>query len=295
MTHETIGFIGTGQMGLPMAHALLDTGYELRVYNRSGDKIEPLVRRGAHRAATPEAVAEPGGLVLSMLADEAAVHAVAGEGLAAALGSGGVHIGSSTLAPATTASLARMHAEHGAAYLAAPVFGRPDAAAARKLWVLLAGPAAAKERARPLLNALGQGIHDFGETAEAASTAKLAGNFLAYAAAEAMAEASAFAEKQGVPRNVLLEMVTSTLFTGPVYEGFAQRIAAGEFDSASFAARLGYKDMRAAWESASDADAPMPLLDLLCERFEAAIAKGRGEADATVLARESAETAGLSW
>ena len=292
---ETVGMIGLGQMGLPIAKNLVASGFRLRVYNRTPAKVVSLLALGAEQALAPEDAAPSGGLLLSMVSDDAALEAVCTHKLAEHLGAGGVHISMSTVAPITSARLAQLHASYGATYVAAPVFGRPDAAAARKLWVIVAGPAAAKARARPVFSAISQGVHDVGEKPEAANVVKLAGNFVAYAALESMAEAAALGEKNGVPRAALLSVLTQTLFSTPVYQTFARRIIEANFEQAEFTARLGLKDMLLARSAAEQSDAPMPILDLLCERYNEALADGHSDADATVLASSVARSANLTW
>src|SRR3954462_961855 len=160
---ESVGFIGLGNLGHPMAHNLLAAGFPLRVYNRTAAKAAALGEQGATVAKSPAGVATPGGVVITVLSDDAAVEAVTDDALLAALGKGGVHLSMSTILPATSERLAKSHAKHGVTYLAAPVFGRPEAAAARKLWICTSGPdEAAKSRARPTLDAMGQGVYDFG-------------------------------------------------------------------------------------------------------------------------------------
>ena len=175
-----IGFIGIGGMGEPMAGNLLKAGYTLRIYNRTPSKAASLVDQGANLVHQPREVAEPGRIVITMLSDDRALEgAVADDnGLLQRLGPGGIHLSMSTVSPATARSLAERHRRYGVAYLAAPVFGRPQAAAARKLFICLSGPQAAKERVQPVLNTLGQGVFDFGEDQGAANVVKLAGNFL---------------------------------------------------------------------------------------------------------------------
>ncbi len=199
---ETIGFIGLGNMGLPMAMNLLESGYKLRVYNRTPEKAAPLLQKGAEVVDRPAAAVEAGGTVITMLANDAALESVVlGEtGILSELGADGVHISMSTIAPATAEKLVEHHTQQRSHYIAAPVFGRPDAAAARKLWIALAGDAATKAKVRPILDQLGQEIFDFGEVPSAANVVKLSGNFLIISAIEAMGEAFTLAEKNGVDR-----------------------------------------------------------------------------------------------
>lgn len=287
--------IGLGQMGLPIAKNLLAAGYNLRVYNRTAIKVVSLLALGAEHALTPEKAAPSGGFLLSMVSDDAALEAVCTHKLAERLGADGIHISMSTVAPATSARLAKMHASFGATYIAAPVFGRPDAAIARKLWVIMAGTETAKARARPILEAISQSVHDVGQEPEMANVVKLAGNFVAYAALESIAEAAALGEKNGVSRAALLNVLTQTLFNTPVYRTFSQRIIDGDFERADFTAQLGLKDMLLAKNAAEQSETPMPVLDLLCERYKGALTDGDGSADATVLASGVGRSANLMW
>jgi 3-hydroxyisobutyrate dehydrogenase-like beta-hydroxyacid dehydrogenase len=208
-----IGFVGLGAMGLPMASNLIAAGHRLTVWNRTASKADPLVAKGARRAERLEDVARPGGIIISMLADDAALeHLVLGDAIIAnRIAPGGIHISMSTVAPATTRRLARIHEEAGSTLLAAPVFGRPEAAAARRLWICVSGPAAAREAARPIFDSLGQGVFDFGDEPGAANVAKISGNFLIAAAMEAMGEVFAMAEKSGLDRTAVAAMLGQTL------------------------------------------------------------------------------------
>jgi 3-hydroxyisobutyrate dehydrogenase-like beta-hydroxyacid dehydrogenase len=278
-----------------MAQNVLAAGFALRVYNRSKDKAKPLVDKGVQVVDQPTKVAEPGGIVISMLADDDALTSVAGAELIQALHSGGVHVSMSTVSPKTVEMLAEFAGLHEVSIVAAPVFGRPEAAAARKLWICVSGNPAARQRVRPVLEAMGQGIFDFGEKVSAANIVKLAGNFLLTAAIEAMAEASALVEKHGIPRAELLNMLTQTLFNSPVYNNYSKRIIDADFQNVGFKAELAFKDMRLAWQTAADARAPMPILGVLCEQYLATIAQGDGGLDASALATAAARNAGLKW
>jgi 3-hydroxyisobutyrate dehydrogenase-like beta-hydroxyacid dehydrogenase len=290
-----IGFIGLGSMGLPMAANLLKAGYAVRAWNRTAARGEPLARQGATLVSRPEDVAEPGGLVLSSLADDAALEEVIGNNdeLLRRLGPGGIHLSLSTVAPATSRRLAEQHARHGVTYLAAPVLGRPDAAAAGKLWVLVSGPAAARERVRPVLRVLGQGHFDLGEDPGAANVAKLACNFLIASAMEALAEAFTMAAKNGLARATMAEVVVGTIFDCPAYRNYGKLIAEEHYRPALFKLSLGLKDIRLVLQTADSSQTPMPLAGLVHDHFLAALAKGRGDWDWTALAAEVSEDAGL--
>jgi 3-hydroxyisobutyrate dehydrogenase-like beta-hydroxyacid dehydrogenase len=292
---DEIGFIGLGAMGVPMAANLLAAGVKLRVWNRTAGKAAPLIAQGATEAATPAAAIATGGVAITMLADDAALESVTlgDNGLAARLGAGGIHVSMSTIAPATAERLARYHADRGGIYVAAPVFGRPENAQARQLVVCTSGPAAAKEKARPLLDAMGRAVFDFGEAPGAANVAKLCGNFLIAAAIEAMAEAFAMAEKSGLDRNQVAAMLTKTLFASPVYQRYGEMVAAKRHTPAGFKLPLGLKDVELVLATGGAARVPMPLAGMLRERIIAGLAKGRDEMDWSALALGVLDDAGI--
>jgi 3-hydroxyisobutyrate dehydrogenase-like beta-hydroxyacid dehydrogenase len=289
------GFIGLGSMGHPMASRLIAAGHPLRVWNRTASKAAGLAAQGATVVAKPAEAAAPGGIVFSMLADDQAVEEIfaPGAGLLERLGKGGVHVSMSTISPAASRRMAEQHARLGVAYLAAPVFGRPEAAQAGELWICLSGPDSAKERIKPMLAMMGQGWFDFGAEPGAANVVKLCGNFLIAAAIEALGEALALAEKNGLDRTRVIEMLTGTLFACPIYKGYGGKIAAQNYEPVGFRLALGLKDITLALRTAAESRAPMPLASLLHDRSLAAVAKGRGEQDWASLALEATEDAGL--
>lgn len=289
------GFIGLGAMGLPMATNLIAAGVTLTVHNRTAAKAEALREKGAIVAARPADAARPGGIVVTMLADDAAVESVVAgaDGIAVRLGADGVHLSMSTIAPATARRLARLHQEHGGAYIAAPVFGRPDNAAARQLVVCLSGPAAPKERVRPLLDAMGRAVFDYGDEPGAANVAKLTGNFLIAAALEAMAEAFTMAERNGVARTQVAEMLGKTLFACPIYQRYGEMVANKRHTPAGFALPLGLKDVELALKTGGDARVPMPIASIVRDRLIAALAHGRAAMDWSALALGVLDDAGI--
>jgi 3-hydroxyisobutyrate dehydrogenase-like beta-hydroxyacid dehydrogenase len=289
---EHVGFIGLGLMGEPMAANLVRAGFEVTVYNRSAAKAEAVVAAGAKRAASPGDVARPGGVVVTMVADDRALEEVA-QAFGERLGAGGVHVSMSTVSPETAKRLAAWHADLGVDYVASPVFGRPPAAAAAKLWIVTSGRAAAKARVRSLLDAMGQGVFDFGESPGAANVVKLAGNFLIVSAIEALAEAQTLGEKHGIERKALADFLTQTIFACSVYQNYGGTLAARSHDQVGFQLRLGMKDVKLVLDAGERGGAPMPMASLVHDRLLAAIAKGRGDLDWTALALGVAEDAGL--
>jgi 3-hydroxyisobutyrate dehydrogenase-like beta-hydroxyacid dehydrogenase len=224
---ETIGFIGLGLLGMPIARNLLTSSYKLKIYNRTTSKVEPLLALGGIQGFSPQNVVTSGGIVVSVVSDDAALESiVSSEGFLERLGKGGVHLAMSTVAPETSRKMAALHAEHGCLYVEAPVFGRPEAAAARELWVCCAGEQEAKERVRPLLEAISQRIFDFGEQVGAANIVKLCGNFLIISAGRSIAEALTMAANNGVDPNAVVDMLTTTLFSCFIYQSYGARIAA---------------------------------------------------------------------
>jgi 3-hydroxyisobutyrate dehydrogenase-like beta-hydroxyacid dehydrogenase len=290
-----IGFVGIGNMGRPMAANLLKAGYPVRVWDRTSARAAALAAQGATSVSRPEEVAEAGGLVISSLANDRVLEEVVGANpeLLRRLGPGGIHVSTSTVAPETSRRLTEGHKRYGVAYLAAPVLGRPDAAAAAKLWIFLSGPAEAKQRAQPVLRALGQGVFDLGEDPGAANVVKLACNCLLAAAIEAMAEAFTLAEKNGIERPRLAELLAQTVFDCPVYRNYGRQIAEQRYQPALFKLSLGLKDISLVLQTAASSLVPMPLAGLLHDHLLAAEAKGRGDLDWTGLAGEVSEAAGL--
>jgi 3-hydroxyisobutyrate dehydrogenase-like beta-hydroxyacid dehydrogenase len=265
------------------------------VYNRNPERASQLVQAGATLAASPAQAVQPGGVVVTMVANDAALKEVTlgAQGFAPTLGAGGLHISMSTVSPETSRLLAQEHARHGSLFVSAPVFGRPEAAAAKKLWIVQSGDAGAKARAEPVLRALGQGIHDFGEEPGAANVVKLSGNFVILSAVEAMGEALALAEKNGVDREALAAFWGETIFGCPIYQNYSKLLAQRQYEPAGFKLELGLKDVRLVREVAEQATLPMPLVDLLHERLLTSLAKGRGGIDWTGIELVTAEAGGL--
>ncbi len=293
---DKIGFIGLGQMGIPMARNLMRAGFKLRVYNRTPEKAAPLVAEGAEQVFRPLDVVTPGGVVITMLSNDAALEEVVlgRDGILEALGAKGVHLSMSTISPATSRLLAAHHGRRGTSYLAAPVFGRPEAAASKKLWIALSGGRDAKARVKPLLSELSQGTYDFGDDVGGANIAKLAGNFLIVSALEAMAEAFTLAEKNGLSRATIAEMMGETLFACPIYQNYGKAIAAKMYEPAGFKLALGLKDLTLALDAAHASHVPMPIGSVVRDRLLSSVAKGRENMDWAGLALDVSEDAGLA-
>ena len=262
-TKATIGFIGLGQLGLPIATNLFHAGYPLLVHNRTASKADPLVALGAKSVSRAVDAVPNGGIVVTLLWDDASVESVVtGEGFLARLEPGGVHVSMSTVSPRASKKLAALHARHGSLFVEAPVFGRPEAAAAKKLWILLAGPRAAKERIRPLLEAMGaQGIFEFGEEVGTATTVKLAGNFLIVSAVRSLLEAVTLAEQNGCDPRAVVDMLTRTLFPAPIYQSYGKMIAEKTLTLGQ--SKIPLKDLGLLTATAQQVAVPTPLADFL--------------------------------
>jgi 3-hydroxyisobutyrate dehydrogenase-like beta-hydroxyacid dehydrogenase len=269
------GFIGLGRMGSAMAANLLKAGHEVTVFNRSPEKLLPLIELGALEAGTV-ADACRGELVITMLADDTAVADVAFQngGIISVLPKGAIHLSMSTISVELSKKLTEAHAQAAQQFVAAPVFGRPDAAAAAKLFIVTAGNPAAVKTCEPLLNVLGQNTFPIGNTPASANLVKLSGNFLMAAVIEALGEAIALVSKADIDRQVFVDLLTSSIFNAPAYKIYGGLIAAGRFEPALFAAPLGFKDIRLALAAAESLRVPMPLGSLLHDRFLRLLAEG---------------------
>jgi 3-hydroxyisobutyrate dehydrogenase-like beta-hydroxyacid dehydrogenase len=291
---ERIGFLGLGAMGSPMAGNLFDAGYAVTVWNRNAEKTKPLAARGAAVASRPAEAVPPGGVVISMLADDRAVEEVVGsDGFLPRLSTGGVHVGMSTVSPDTSRAVAARHAAAGSVYVAAPVFGRPEAAAAAKLWICISGEAGACRRVHPVLETLGQAVYEFGDDPGAANVVKLCGNFLIAASVEAMAEAWTLAEKNGIPRSRVAQLFAETLFAAPVFRSYGAALAEKRYAPPGFRLKLGLKDMELVLAAAKGSAVPMPVASLVRDRLLSGVARGRSDLDWSALAMGVSEDAGL--
>lgn len=288
-----VGFIGLGHMGAGMATNILEAGHAMTVYNRTPGKDEVLVRKGA-RSAAELADACRGEAVVTMLADDHAVESVVyGDGgLLATLRTGATHISFSTISVALSERLAADHAAAGQRFVAAPVFGRPDVAAAGKLFVVAAGAPDAIAAVQPIFDAVGQKTFVVSETPKAANLVKLSGNFLIASVIESLGEAIALVSKGGVDKQLYLDILTSTLFGSPVYKTYGALIVEGKYEPAGFAAPLGHKDIRLTLAAAEDLHVPLPLASLLRDRFLTLHAHGGEKLDWSAIGQLAARDAG---
>lgn len=288
-----ISFMGLGHMGRPMAANLLKAKFDLTVWNRTARSAEELVAAGAKHAATP-ADGSRADIVITMLADDAALEQVAFEGrLVELLPPGAIHVSMSTISVRLAQRLEAAHLVRGSSYVSAPVFGRPEAAAAAKLFVVSAGPEAALERIQPIFDAIGQRTFRFGDRPEHANVVKLSGNFLIASVIESLGEAIALTRKSGIDPHAYVAMLTETLFAAPVYKTYGGLIADERYQPAGFRLPLGLKDVTLVLDAARDKTVPLPIASLVRDRMLEGLAQGLEAADWSVLGAVAARAAGL--
>jgi 3-hydroxyisobutyrate dehydrogenase-like beta-hydroxyacid dehydrogenase len=281
-------------MGAGIAANLLRAGFAVTIYNRTREKTDALAAAGASVADSPAEASAHADAVMSMLADDAATEDVAfgDEGIVAGLKPGAVHMANSTISTALARRLASEHGNRGQGYLSVPVFGRPDAAEAKRLIIAAAGPEDLIDRFRPVFDAIGHRTFVVGAEPWQANALKLCGNFMIASMMEAFGEAFATMRKAHVDEHLFLD-VMNELFGSPVYKGYGTAMANSVFEPAGFAMKLGLKDMRLVLQVAQEVAAPMPLAGLLHDHFLAGVAQGKGEIDWCGIADVIANNAGL--
>jgi 3-hydroxyisobutyrate dehydrogenase-like beta-hydroxyacid dehydrogenase len=288
-----VGFIGLGNMGSAIAANILAASHDLTVWNRTPGAARALTEKGAHVARTPEDALQ-GDIVFSMLANDDAVRQIGLDGaLLSRAKPGLVHVNLATISVDFARRLAEAHAAKGLGYVAAPVFGRPDAAAAAKLIVIVAGSDPDVAKVRPVLEHIGRKLQVVGQTPEQANLFKIAGNFMIASAIESLGEAFALVRKGGIDAHVFHDVLSSSLFACPVYQGYGSAIVNEKFEPAGFALRLGMKDVRLALEAGRELSVPLPLASLVHDHFIEATVAGFAEKDWASLGGLLARKAGL--
>ena len=290
-----VGFIGLGRMGQAMARRLLEAGHEVKGYNRTHAKAAALAPAGAIVVRSiADAVSDREAVITMLGTDEDLARVVEGaEGIAANLPRGAIHVGMGTHGVAMSRRAASIHADAGQVYVAAPVLGRPDAAAAGELGIVSAGPQAAVETCAPLFAAMGRRRFAAGEAPEAAASVKLANNFVLGCAIEAMGEAFSLVRRYGVSPETLHDVLTDGVFACTAYEVYGDIIAKQDWDRVGMTASLGLKDANLALAAADAERVPLPSANVWRDRLLGAIAHGDGERDWAVVAREQARASGL--
>ena len=290
-----IAFLGLGNMGSHMARHLLRAGHDMTVWNRTLSKADGLRTEAAKVGKSVGEAVKDAEAVITMLADDHAVESAVlhSEGVLDHLPKGAVHISMSTISVALSQKLAEEHGKHGQQYIAAPVFGRPEAAEAGKLFVVAAGNKSAVDRCKPLLEALGQRVFVIGDKPEMANVVKLSGNFLIPSVIESLGEAIALTRKYGIDPHDYVEFLTNSLFAAPIYKTYGGIIAEEKYEPAGFKLRLGLKDVRLALAAAEAVDAPLPFASVVRDHMLTAIGRGMEALDWSSTAKLAAQNAGL--
>lgn len=265
-----ISFVGLGTMGSAMALRLIEAGHTVHVWNRSADAVRPLVERGAVAAASI-ADAFSTGTVFSILANDAAVSSVFSSAALAAAPSGALHINMATVSVELADELAALHADHGVAYVAAPVLGRPNVAAAGQLNIVAGGAPHDIDRAAPYLDVLGKTTWRVGERASAANLVKIGVNYNLIHTLLALGESVNLIERGGVDGQTFVDILTDVAYTGSAYTGYGRAIAARDY-TPSFTVALGLKDLTLAEQAAADNGSPLPTAPVLRDLFDATLA-----------------------
>lgn len=279
---EKIGFIGLGSLGTPIALNLVESGYPVYVYNRTAAKAAPLKEKGAIICESARELAGECSIVFSIVSDDRALRSICeGEkGLLNGLAKGSLHISLSTILPGTAQVLEEAHRQKQLNYLASPVFGRPDAAVAKKLNYVISGEESSRLRAMPFLkDSGGVNIFDFGELISTANTVKLCGNFLIASALEAIGESVHLARKSGIDPQQMWDMLSKTLFNTPLYANYSNIILQQKFEPAAFTMKLGLKDLNLVLEQASTAGQAMPMAALIRDKMDQLVRSGKEDID----------------
>jgi 3-hydroxyisobutyrate dehydrogenase-like beta-hydroxyacid dehydrogenase len=279
---QNIGFIGLGSLGTPIALNLMGSGHVLHVYNRTISKTESLAEQGAIVCKSIAELAQECSIVFTIVSDDAAIEAVCegADGLLKNLAKNSIHVSMSTILPATAEKLASLHQQHQQHYLASPVFGRPDAATAKKLNYVISGEENIRKHIEPFLKDAGAiNVFDFGDNITAANTVKLCGNFLIASALEAIGESASLAEKSGLDAKKMWNMFSQTLFNTPLYQNYSKIVLDKQFEPAAFTIKLGLKDMNLVLEQAAAAKQSMPLAQLLQKNMKTIVDSGKENMD----------------
>ena len=294
-----IGLVGTGPMGFGIGKSLLrelaPKGHSITVYNRTAEKAAPLIEAGARLAKTPAQAAD-GEIVLSVVADDAAVTALtlSDDGILSGLKEGAVHVGMSTVTVDMADRLLAAHEAAGRHYVSAPIMGRPEAAAAGGIFIAAAGRAVDIARAKPVFDAIAKGTFVIGEHPVQANLVKLGMNHLIHSVVEGLAEFFALMEKGSVSPKVARDFLIGTIFNAPIFQGFSKLILEKNFAAGAASARLALKDNRAIMAAGEKFGAPLPFASILHDRLVALIAQGDGELDYAAISRLVRRDAGLN-
>lgn len=287
-----VGFIGVGGMGRPMVANLIRAGHTVRVWNRSAAPVEHAVAAGAVEAVAVHDVWQAD-VVISMLADDDAVRDLTMDERLLSGAAATVHVNMATVSVELAREAADMHAAHRIGYVSAPVLGRIEVAEAGNLNILASGPDELLERVAPLFDAMGTRTWHLGDRPEQAVIAKISANFMIASAIEALGEATALAEAHGVAPAALVDVLSHSIFPGPVYGTYGGMIANDTYRPANFRLPLGLKDVMLGLTAGFDARVPMPFAGVLRDHFLDALANGDADEDWGAVAKVSRRRAAL--
>jgi 3-hydroxyisobutyrate dehydrogenase-like beta-hydroxyacid dehydrogenase len=287
----SVACVGLGRMGSGIASNIQNAGFGLTVFNRTTEKMKPLVEAGAAAASTPREAAAAADIVVTNLMDDASVlSAVSGDtGILAGMRSDAIHIGTTTISPSLSTRLGELHAAQGSHYVAGTVAGRPEAAAAGKLFTFVAGKPEWLERCRPVMNAYANRIIPMGEDPAIAMSMKLIGNFMVASLIELIGEAYVFAECRGVDPSILTNMFKQYM---PAAAEYVDRICTRDFGRAGFTLDGGTKDVTLILQAAAEVHAPLSYASVVRDKCLAAQARGMGQMDWSVMTETSRFDAG---
>jgi 3-hydroxyisobutyrate dehydrogenase-like beta-hydroxyacid dehydrogenase len=288
-----VGFIGLGNMGQAISGRIIDGGFDLTVYNRTRSKADALEQKGARVADSVAEACAGRDVVFTMLSDDRALNAVVDGGLLDHLPGGAIHVPMGTHSVTALMELKERHDGAGHRFVAAPVLGRPDAAAAGQLGIVPAGDQEAIAELAPLWQAIGRRTFDAGSNPAGAAAVKLANNMVLGCAIEAMAEAFALTRKFDVDPRVFNEVMTDGLFAAPAYKVYGGIIANESYENVGFSVRLGFKDSNLVMAAGQAANVPLPSLNVFRDTLLEAFAHGEADLDWAVMGRVRARAGGL--
>jgi 3-hydroxyisobutyrate dehydrogenase-like beta-hydroxyacid dehydrogenase len=288
-----VGFIGLGNMGQAIAARIIDAGFDLVVYNRTRSKADELEKKGAKVAASVAEACQGRDVVFTMLSNDSALDMVVDGGLLENLPQGSIHVPMGTHSVTALTAIKAKHDKAGHEFVAAPVLGRPDAAAAGQLGIVPGGPKDAVEKLAPLWAAIGRRTFDAGTNPAGAAAVKLANNMVLGCAIEAMAEAFALTRKFDVEPAIFNEVLTDGLFAAPAYKVYGNIIANEAYDKVGFSVHLGFKDSNLVLAAGQAANVPLPSLNVFRDSLLEAFAHGEGDLDWSVMGRVRARASGL--
>lgn len=296
---KKVGFVGLGHMGSKMVKHIAASGHSMLVFDRTKEAMKAMEESAAtglpiSLASSVKEIAENCDVVISMLPNDVVVSKISLELLEHATSKDFVHVSCSTVSPSTSRQLAQEYkeADTPSTFIASPVFARPDGVTRKEATWMVSGSERGKEEALRYLTLMGR-VEDYGEDAGAANVVKLCGNFLISSSIEAIGEAMALAEKNGVPPQKVIELLSTTIFDCLIYKGYGQRVSQRDHRPGGFSLELGLKDMTLVSQAARDAGTPMPFLSTLVDRYTSAKARGRGDFDWSAIGLSIAEDAGI--